>query len=143
MNESKAYGWVMLLIFVVVSTYFNIQNSPDDINSQIAHAVVPVALCLSTEALMILIHRYIKKQAEASTPTQEYQADLVQQQQSAKRRGCAKVSDNATKIHDHFLKHPEASITGAAHDLGLSISTVRRHKKRLIAPNIVQQGDVS
>ena len=63
-NESPWVGWMVLLSFTLVSTIFNVLHSPADVISQAAHAVPPVALCVSIELLMMCIKSDLKVQPE-------------------------------------------------------------------------------
>jgi len=54
-NTSPVVGWAVLLSFTSVSVGFNVIHSPPDIISQLAHAVPPIALCVSIELLMLCI----------------------------------------------------------------------------------------
>jgi hypothetical protein len=54
-KESSLVGWAVLLSFTCISTAFNVLHSPEDIVSRSAHAIPPIALCVSVELLMIII----------------------------------------------------------------------------------------
>ena len=54
-QEDSRLGWSVLLVFTGSSVAFNIVHSPPDIVSQVAHAVPPIALCVSIELLMTII----------------------------------------------------------------------------------------
>jgi|GEM_PF-1544074 len=54
-HESSIVGWLVLLAFTTISTVFNVLHSPSDILSRSAHAIPPIALCVSVELLMIII----------------------------------------------------------------------------------------
>ena len=51
-GEPAWLGWVVLIAFTGISTAFNISHSPDTFSAQAAHAVPPLALCISIELLM-------------------------------------------------------------------------------------------
>lgn len=54
-QEDARLGWAVLLAFTGASTVFNIVHSPPDLVAQVAHAVPPIALCVSIEILMTII----------------------------------------------------------------------------------------
>jgi predicted XRE-type DNA-binding protein len=114
-NESPWVGWIVLLSFTLVSTIFNVLHSPADVVSQAAHAVPPVALCVSIELLMMCIKSDLKVQPEPpmSTP--------------------APMSTKERILH-YFKEQPMSTHTQAAEALGISRSTVSRHAKRRVEP---------
>jgi len=116
-NESPWVGWAVLLSFTLVSTIFNVLHSPADVISQAAHAVPPVALCVSIELLMMCIKSDLKVQPEQpmSTPAPKSTPD---------------------KIVQYFKEQPMSSHAQAAEALGLSRSTVSRHMKNLCTHNL-------
>lgn len=116
-NESPWVGWMVLLSFTLVSTIFNVLHSPADVISQAAHAVPPVALCVSIELLMMCIKSDLKVQPvqPMSTPAPMSTPD---------------------KIVQYFKEQPMSSHAQAAEALGLSRSTVSRHMKNLCTHNL-------
>lgn len=114
-NESPWVGWSVLLSFTLVSTIFNVLHSPADVISQAAHAVPPVALCVSIELLMMCIKSDLKVQPEQpmSTPAPMSTPD---------------------KIVQYFKEQPMSSHAQAAEALGLSRSTVSRHMRKRVEP---------
>ena len=116
-NESPWVGWAVLLSFTLVSTIFNVLHSPADVISQAAHAVPPVALCVSIELLMMCIKSDLKVQPvqPMSTPAPKSTPD---------------------KIVQYFKEQPMSTHAQAAEALGLSRSTVSRHMKNLCTHNL-------
>ena len=114
-NESPWVGWAVLLSFTLVSTIFNVLHSPTDVISQAAHAVPPVALCVSIELLMMCIKSDLKVQPEQpmSTPAPKSTPD---------------------KIVQYFKEQPMSSHAQAAEALGISRSTVSRHMRKRVEP---------
>ena len=119
-NESPWVGWMVLLSFTLVSTIFNVLHSPADVISQAAHAVPPVALCVSIELLMMCIKSDLKVQP-------------VQPEQPMSTPAPMSTPD---KIVQYFKEHPMSSHAQAAEALGLSRSTVSRHMKNLCTHNL-------
>lgn len=68
-QESPIAGWFVLLIFTGISTAFNVINSPANITDQAAHAIPPVALCVSIELLMMTIKSDLTSQGPGHTCT--------------------------------------------------------------------------
>ncbi len=60
-DESSTPGWTVLMVFTAVSTAFNVAHSPDGILSRSAHAVPPIALCVSLELLMMILRSDLQR----------------------------------------------------------------------------------
>jgi len=65
LNESTRPGWSVLLSFTIVSIAFNTIHSPPDIISCAAHAIPPIALCISIELFMLTIESDLTKSRKA------------------------------------------------------------------------------
>lgn len=78
-GESTKIGWIVLVAFTGVSTAFNMAHSPVDSLSRVSHAVSPIALCISVELLMLILHYTIKHETTdhvADIPAPVYDAQL-------------------------------------------------------------------
>jgi hypothetical protein len=64
-GESAVTGWGVLLSFTAISTAFNMIHSPANFVDQAAHAIPPLALCVSIELLMIIIRSDLRSQESA------------------------------------------------------------------------------
>ncbi|MDX8549645.1 DUF2637 domain-containing protein [Methanospirillum sp. J.3.6.1-F.2.7.3] len=89
-NESPLIGWIVLLSFTGVSTLFNVLHSPADIVSQAAHAVPPVALCVSIELLMMTIRSDLMVGEHVCTCTSDH--------------ACAHVLSSHEQLHEHMSR---------------------------------------
>lgn len=155
-NESPVIGWSVLISFTAVSTAFNVLHSPEELVSQAAHAVPPVALCVSIELLMMTIRSdlmtgersgmQLTKQCDMS-PCQagdrsseqdkvlhEHETrpgDRVPEQSDTTIEQVDNIlskSDRGEQIRIYFDEHPSISVAQAARDLNMSRTTVKRYK---------------
>jgi len=139
-NEPAYVGWGVLLLFTAISAFFNVIHSPPDVISRAAHLIPPLSLCVSAELLTRNIKKHLEQQQDTPIVAVQHQQSTEQNLISRTR---ASATENMERIRDHFTKNPGVSITGAALDLGLSVSTVRRHLKNMSAVTMVQQEDAS
>ena len=132
-DESPLIGWSVLLSFTAVSTAFNVIHSPAELTAQAAHAVPPVALCVSIELLMIIVRSDLTGHDDTEDDTPLVQdVSLVQQEENSPDR-----MTTMEKIKHHFCEHPGCTHAAAAEALGVSRSTVSRHMKSLAASGAV------
>ncbi len=154
-GEPALVGWSVLLAFTGISTFFNVIHSPEDIISRLAHAVPPVALCVSIEILMLCIKSDLQQQVDGSSSAQSESIDPDNVNSSSRtvsdtaqrpdphliKRSRRTADANAKMVYDYFLKHNGATLTVAAKDLGLSRGTVRRHLNSMSTATMVHPGD--
>ncbi len=136
-NEPTYMGWLVLLGFTLVSTLFNIAHSPSDLLSQAAHAVPPLALCVSIELLMMCVRSHIhqenKKSVHIATndslnahfPIEnKISIDLINKAQSSNR-------NKSKKVHDYLKKNPRATYKEIMKECQVSSTTVARVKAEI------------
>jgi hypothetical protein len=76
-DESALEGWFVLLVFTGISTMFNVLHSPEGLINQAAHAIPPVALCVSIELLMMTIKSDLTSQGPGHTCTCHNDTDQI------------------------------------------------------------------
>lgn len=155
-NESAKVGWLILLSFTGISTGFNIVHSPDDLFSRVAHAVPPIALCVSIEMLMLNIRSDLvrascttpdKPDDQSSpctthSPVQDQGADHTVHHQEEdipavvsdqdEDRGTTPQIVTDEEIIEIYRASPGISFTKASEQVGCSRSTVSRRVKTLV-----------
>jgi hypothetical protein len=126
-EESPVIGWSVLISFTAVSTAFNVLHSPEGLTSQAAHAVPPVALCVSIELLMMTIR--------SDLMTGELSGGQITEQgicsgdRATEPDDCPPChSTRAEQIRIYYDEHPGCSVAQAARDLCMARSTVKRYK---------------
>lgn len=143
-GESPLVGWSVLLVFTGVSTLFNVLHSPDRLTAQAAHAVPPIALCVSIELFMMTIKSDLVSvsdqggvQADRHPWPEDRPHDHPDDQGIAtpdqgSERGDGHVYSqvhNARKVAEYFTSNPDSSVSEAARALGVSRSTIRRYAR--------------
>lgn len=130
-NESPLIGWIVLLSFTGVSTMFNVLHSPAAIVSQAAHAVPPVALCVSIELLMMTIRSDLMVGEHVCTCTSDHACAHVISSPEQLHEHMSRSDDHIDKsvqIRLYFTDHPGCSVAQAARELNMSRHTVKKHK---------------
>jgi len=139
-DESPVVGWSVLLVFTGVSTLFNVLHSPPGWTAQAAHAVPPVALCVSIELLMMTIKSDLvlaSGQADdhpyaEDWPHGHHDDQMIATPDQSCDQGDGHVysqADNARKVAEYFTNNPDSSVSEAARVLGVSRSTIRRYAR--------------
>ena len=123
-GDCPIIGWSVLLTFTAISTGFNVVHSSPDIVSRLAHAVPPVALCISIELLMLCI----KSDLQQAGHTIQITDSQVNQEVITRQKDCRKRVTTTDRIRDYYMKYPNSSITTAARELGMSRNTIRRYR---------------
>lgn len=117
-NESSIVGWSVLLSFTCISTTFNVFYSPDDIFSRAAHALPPVALCVSVELLMIIIRSDLKTSTQHQESIFAHGIDQV-------RSISVEVdqpSEQKDQIHDQDQTSCEQILSASEPDVPVKVS---------------------
>lgn len=120
-NQPQWQGWLVVILFTVTSTVFNIAQSPSNYMSQAAHAVPPIALCASLEMLMIQIKRDLLKATEEDTSGQDLQVPIP--------------PEKLEKVRSWFTVNPNSTINQARIALGMGPATVKSCRDYLIKSN--------
>ena len=120
-NLPQWQGWLVVILFTVTSISFNIAHSPSDLLSRVAHAVPPVALCVSLELLMIQIKRDLLK----ATEKEETLSDTL----------LSITPDKLEKVKSWFTVNPNSTINQARIALCMGPATVKSCREYLIKNN--------
>lgn len=155
-NESAMIGWSVLISFTAVSTAFNVIHSPEGMISRAAHAIPPVALCVSIELLMMTIRSDLMTPehvcsctggggcSHATDQGDHVLSSGIQLPDHTDQAG-AQAPDQITRATEHmrrspeqgdrseqvrlfYTEHPDSSIAQAARHLNMSRHTVKRYK---------------
>jgi hypothetical protein len=128
-------GWMVLITFTGVSTVFNIIESKGGI-AMAAHAVPPVALCISLELLMRTINP-CSDSAQGISESAQTISDLAQVISGPEQSCSDDATDLSTLSNDTILAHiranPDDSDDDIAKKFGISRSTVWRKRKVLLS----------
>lgn len=115
-KESPLIGWIVLLSFTGISTLFNVLHSSADVVSQAAHAVPPVALCVSIELLMMTIRSdlltpdLISDQAGDQVLSSQEQIDNLPEQLPCNiPEQIDRANEHIDMPTEHVLSSPEQS----------------------------------
>lgn len=148
-NESPMIGWSVLISFTTVSIAFNVLHSPEGMISQAAHAVPPVALCVSIELLMMTIRSdlmtpdhvcsckagngctHAAEQGEQVTEHMDQAGDQppeLSYQTNEHLSRASEQGDRSEQVRLFYTEHPDSSIAQAARQLNMSRHTVKRYK---------------
>lgn len=130
LNESARPGWAALILFTGVSTAFNILHAPDNLVYQAAHAVPPIALCVSLEFLMMVLRNKTRSEEEVSVPI-SIPVSAPPEELSVVSDTPPLVPNNKARVETYFLTNPKASTNQAAKDLGLSWATVKGYRDQI------------
>lgn len=158
-NESPVVGWLVLLGFTLVSTWFNILHSPEEITSRLAHAVPPVSLCVSIEILMLIIRSDLQRPPTTPLqesilcnppPVQDTEPEpflVVQEEVLHKSKGLEDVDDPiippviadpvVVSIAEYLKNNPETRITHISRDLDIPRTTLKRKLDTLVALGMI------
>ncbi len=118
--ENPKPGWCVLLVFTTISTIFNVIHSPENLLAQSAHAIPPIALCVSLELLMMIL------KSDLSLETTQPKDDSPR----TKSKKSKLKNENTDRIQNYFLEHPNASINAARKALSVSWHSVKKYKTR-------------
>lgn len=153
-DESTQVGWSVLMAFTLVSMGFNIIHSPPDWVSQAAHAIPPVALCISIELLMMCIRSDLSRSPKESATVKEVAHTFLGP--SCNLGGIdieklasetfpvpvdngkfnliypGKTDQKRKLVTDYFTEHPDSTMVAAAEALGMSRTTVTRYYKKCL-----------
>lgn len=147
-SESPVIGWIVLISFTAVSTAFNVLHSPEGLISRAAHAVPPVALCVSIELLMMTIRSDLMTPEPVSSSgiqTTEHLSRSAEHSDVSSAQAGAQAPEQITRAPEHlsrsaeqgdrseqvrlfYTEHPDSSVAQAARQLNMSRHTVKRYK---------------
>ena len=113
LGETPTPGWAVLLVFTGVSTAFNVYHSPENLVARAAHAVPPIALCVSLELLMMILKSDLTRETKADEPTVEP----------------VKEPEEVEKVRRYFELNPGTSVNKARQDLKMSWKRVNEIKQ--------------
>jgi len=120
LNEDSRIGWLVLLVFTGVSTAFNVYHSPEDFAARAAHAVPPIALCVSLELLMMILK---------SDLTRETKVEEVSIEPSPNTIEVVEEPEEVEKVRLYFESNPGTSVNKARQDLKMSWKRVNEIKQ--------------
>jgi len=138
-QESTRFGWVVVIVFTVVSVAFNIAHSPEDLTSRAAHAVPPVTLMVSIEMFTLIIRSDLDRgrvtlpdvtPAPAPVPSSQDVTYPVSDVTSPDVTPKRKVTD--AEVLQFFEQNPQASYVDAAEALQVTRQTISRNVTRLV-----------
>lgn len=113
LGETPLPGWAVLLVFTGVSTAFNVYHSPENLVARAAHAVPPIALCVSLELLMMILKSDLTRETKADEPTIE----VVEE------------PEEVEKVRRYFELNPGTSVNKARQELKMSWKRVNEIKQ--------------
>jgi len=120
LGETPTPGWAVLLVFTGVSTAFNVYHSPADFAARAAHAVPPIALCVSLELLMMILK---------SDLTRETKVEEVSIEPSPNTIEVVEEPEEVEKVRLYFELNPGTSVNKARQDLKMSWKRVNEIKQ--------------
>ena len=120
LGESPRPGWWVLLTFTGVSTAFNVYHSPENLVARAAHAVPPIALCVSLELLMMILK---------SDLTRETKVEEVAVEPSPNTIEPVEEPEEVEKVRLYFEQNPGASVNKARQELKMSWKRVNEIKQ--------------
>ena len=120
LGETPLPGWAVLLVFTGVSTAFNVYHSPTDFAARAAHAVPPIALCVSLELLMMILK---------SDLTRETKVEEVSIEPSPNTIEVVEEPEEVEKVRLYFELNPGTSVNKARQDLKMSWKRVNEIKQ--------------
>ena len=112
LNEDSRIGWAVLLVFTGVSTAFNVYHSPENFAARAAHAVPPIALCVSLELLMMILKSDLTRETKVVEPTVEP----------------VEEPEEVEKVRRYFELNPGTSVNKARQELKMSWKRVNEIK---------------
>ncbi len=136
-NEPAYVGWSVLLSFTLLSTIFNVLHSPEGLIAQAAHAVPPVALCVSIELLMMCIRSDLNKSSEQAISTPEQitgqNEDLKTSEPQISDQASEKVKETnsikeSEQVNAYYVKHPGSKVSEVSRVLGMSRYKVEKYR---------------
>jgi hypothetical protein len=107
-------------VFTGVSTAFNVYHSPEDFAARAAHAVPPIALCVSLELLMMILK---------SDLTRETKVEEVSIEPSPNTIEVVEEPEEVEKVRLYFESNPGTSVNKARQDLKMSWKRVNEIKQ--------------
>ena len=119
LGETPTPGWAVLLVFTGVSTAFNVYHSPENLVARAAHAVPPIALCVSLELLMMILKSDLTRETKADEPRIEP----------------VEEPEEVEKVRLYFESNPGTSVNKARQDLKMSWKRVNEIKRGLGSPS--------
>lgn len=122
LGETPTPGWAVLLVFTGVSTAFNVYHSPEHLVARAAHAVPPIALCVSLELLMMILK---------SDLTRETKVEGVAVEPSPNTIEPVKEPEEVEKVRLYFESNPGTSVNKARQDLKMSWKRVNEIKAKM------------
>jgi hypothetical protein len=123
LGETPAPGWAVLLVFTGVSTAFNVYHSPENLVARAAHAVPPIALCVSLELLMMILKSDLTRETKAEEVEVEPSPNTIEPQKEPIEGG------DVEKVRLYFEQNPGASVNKARQELKMSWKRVNEIKQ--------------
>lgn len=134
-NESTRLGWGVLIIFTGVSTAFNMAHSPIDSMSRLSHAVSPIALCISMELLMLILHYTIKsgKMEPPIIPVSDHVVDIpdIKMEIPDEIPIPVKKSTKGEMIIQFFTDNPDSTVEDCYNQFGFSRTTIIKYRNQI------------
>jgi len=141
-QESTRFGWVVVIVFTVVSVAFNIAHSPDDLTSRAAHAVPPVTLMVSIEMFTLIIRSDLdrgnvrlpvtRSPEPVSSPVHVTPVSDVTSPDGTVPDVTPKRKVTDAEVLQFFEQNPQASYVDAAEVLQVTRQTISRNVTRLV-----------
>lgn len=120
LNEDSRIGWLVLLVFTGVSTAFNVYHSPEDFAARAAHAVPPIALCVSLELLMMILKSDLTRETKVEEVSIEPSPNTIEH---------VEEPEEVEKVRRYFELNPGTSVNKARQDLKMSWKRVNEIKQ--------------
>lgn len=130
-QESAQPGWAVLLLFTGVSTLFNVYHSPQNVFSQAAHAVPPIALCISLELLMMILKSDLMREAPKKEKEPEKVEEVPKKEPKKLREPKKQTENRDDEVRKWFNDNPEGSVNKCKTELGMSWNYVNKLRKEM------------
>ncbi|ABD42536.1 putative transcriptional regulator, AsnC family [Methanospirillum hungatei JF-1] len=127
--------WAIFIAFSLGSLWFNVSNSPDNLQVQLVHALPPCALCVAIEILTYMLR---SKLDEGDSLSQNINDGLfisesvcIDKNSKALPHSTQLIGEKE-KVLEYFIQNPRVTYRQAGEDLNLSPSIVSMRAKQLV-----------
>lgn len=132
-QESTRFGWVVVIVFTVVSVAFNIAHSPEDLTSRAAHAVPPVTLMVRSDLDRGCVRLPVTRSPEpVSSPVHVTPGPDVTSPDGTVPDVTPKRKITDAEVLQFFEQNPQASYVDAAEVFQVTRQTISRNVTRLV-----------